>query len=165
MAIKPAPAHARDPCCSPHQHTLTFPHHTRRAPSEFSHTHDSVREIQTRNSREREEEEEGGVLEVEEKLTPHPLARLWHQEGAQQPLKTEPPPEQKVDTAVALVQRTPPLEGKRDADDRLLHLRTSTTTPSLQSIATVSFEFSPRRRTVATPLFQSRGDEDSQPSD
>ena len=83
-------------------------------------------------------------MEVEEDFTPHALARLWHQEGAQQPVKTEPPPELEVDAAVALVHRSPPLEGKRDRDVRLLHLRTSTTTPSLQRIATVSSTNLPR---------------------
>ena len=77
-------------------------------------------------------------MEVGEEITPRPLARLWHQEGAQQPVKSEPPPEQKIDAAVARVHRSPPLEGKRAADDRLLHLRTHTTTPSPPNAATVS---------------------------
>ena len=102
---------------------------------------------------------------MEEKLTPHAPARLWHQEGAQQPVKTEPPPEQKVDAAVALVHRTPPLEGKRAEDDRLLHLRTHTSTPSLQSIATVSSEFSPPPVYSSRPLKLSRRDDEAQPSD
>ena len=88
-------------------------------------------------------------MEVEEDFTPRPLARLWHQEGAQQPVKTEPPPEQEVDAAVALVHRTPPLEEKRVEDERLPHLRTNTSTPSPPNAATVSSEIFPAHGTVA----------------
>ena len=63
-------------------------------------------------------------MEVGEEITPHALARLWHQEGAQQPVKSEPPLEQKIDAVVALVHHSPPFEGKPAADVRLLHLRT-----------------------------------------
>ena len=52
------------------------------------------------------------MLEVEEDCTPHAPARLWHPEGAQQPVKAEPPPEQRIDAAGALVHRSPPFEGK-----------------------------------------------------
>ena len=90
-------------------------------------------------------------MEVEEEFSPPPPppARLWHQEGAQQPWKAEQPPEPKLDAALAIDHRRPPLTGKRSRRDRLRHLRTCTTTPTPLSAATVSSNLSPRRSTVA----------------
>ena len=83
-------------------------------------------------------------MEVEEEINPRPPARLWHQEGAQQPWKAEQPPEPKLDAALAIDHRRPPLTGKRNRSDRLLHLRTRTSTPTPLSAATVSSNLSPR---------------------
>ena len=104
-------------------------------------------------------------MEVEEESSPRPPARLWHQEGAQQPWKAEQPPEQKLDAALAIDHRRPPLKGKWDRSVRLHHLRTCTTTPSLLSAATVSSKFPPRRSTVAPPLILSNRDDEPQPFD
>ena len=92
-------------------------------------------------------------MEVGEEIEPRILARLWHQEGAQQPVKSEPPPELEVDAVVALVHHSPPFEGKPAADERLLHLRTLLSTPSLQRSATVSSEKIPPPSYCSCPLF------------
>ena len=83
-------------------------------------------------------------MEVGEEIEPRPLARLWHREGAQQPVKSEPPPEQKIDAVVALIHHSLPFEGKPAADVRLHRLHTTPTTPSLQRRAPVSSERIPR---------------------
>ena len=53
---------------------------------------------------------------MEETSRPHPLAQLWHQEGAQQSQKAMPPPEPDADRALAVFHIKPPLLGKLDAE-------------------------------------------------
>ena len=103
---------------------------TLRASAKFKARTFGSEEIQKTIAREIEEEEEGEKWEVEEETEPHPPAQLWHQEGAQQLAKAEPPPEQGGDAALATDLAKPPFVGKRIRAIAYFLLRTSPSTSS-----------------------------------
>ena len=69
-------------------------------------------------------------MEVEKETTPHSPARLWHQEGAQQPWKAKPRRRLDGDAALATDHAAPPFLGKRSRANVFFPLRTVTPTSS-----------------------------------